>query len=132
MLNTGGSRKNIRSAVYIDKAREYRTLTDIVSMWHREYSKERILRRLADTPSLTVVGRIAPTVKCDQGAWRQWIAFVCARAALKRKELHGCWRAQAREAMLGAIKSRSDNCLKGSQRSTISSWLDRARRSPPQ
>ncbi len=131
MLNTGGSRKNIWSAVYIDKAREYRTLTDLVSMWQREYSKERILKRLSDTPSLTVVGRIAPTVSCDHVAWRQWIAFVCARTALKRKELHGCWRAQAREAMLGAIKSRSDNYLKGSQRSAISSWLDRARRAPP-
>jgi hypothetical protein len=83
------------------------------------------------SPSLTVITRATPTLNSHTPEWRRWISFVTARAVLKRKELHGCWRALAREKMLGAIKGRSDAYALGAQRSAISSWLTRAKRAPP-
>jgi hypothetical protein len=92
-------------------------------MWQRQFDKERILERLTICPALTVIARAAPTCSSTHVEWRDWIRFVAQRAVLKKKELHGCWRAKAREAMLGAIRTRSDGFAKSSQRNAIVSWL---------
>jgi hypothetical protein len=82
LFKTGGSRKCIWSVVYVEKAREFRTLTDIVSMWARQYFKQLILDRLAMSPSLTVIARAAPTLNSNTPEWRRWISFLTARAVL--------------------------------------------------
>jgi hypothetical protein len=128
---TGGSRKNIWSQDYVDKAREFRVLQDITSMWERQYPKECIIARLQHAKAFNSVAATAPTLACDHVTWRDWVAAMRIRAKEKRKELHASWRTKARESMLGAIKARSDNFLAGAQRSAISSWLNRSRRTPP-
>jgi hypothetical protein len=129
--STGGSRKNIWSTAYVAKAREYRTLVDITSMWQRWTPKEAILDRLTLCPALSAVAGATPTLNSNHVEWRDWIRFVATKARAKRGELHGVWRAKARTAMLGVIKSRSDGFAKGAQRGAISSWLNRIKRPPP-
>jgi hypothetical protein len=53
------------------------------------------------------------------------------RAKLKRSQLHGCWRAKQKKAMIGAIDSRSLRFKSGAQRLAIVSWLNRDKRSSP-
>ena len=65
MQHTGGSRKNIWSPIYAEKAREYRTMLEVCAMWARQASKEKILKRLNMSPSLTLIHRSAPTASCS-------------------------------------------------------------------
>lgn len=128
---TGGKRKDLWSRQYETNVREFRTLTEIGTLWAKHKNKQGILNRLMLSPTLMPQLEPIPEIESHHTQWVYWIRRTTAMATLKRKELHGSWRAQQQKQMMGFVKWRSKQYESGSQKMAIASWLKRAKRPPP-
>ena len=128
---TGGRRKDEWSEEYAKQARQYRTLTDVVSMWRRQYSKEQITDRVGIDKEVRKKVGDPPRVDGGHAAWKEWVSRVTMAAEAKRSDLHCDWRRKQREAMHDFIQKRSENFACGVQKMAIASWLKKAKRPPP-